>query len=847
MALTSRELRDAFQKNGDIEIIMSQIEESLSDENLSNNQRNEIEKLKDEIYEKYPDLKPKTEDASNEKELSQPIRIQEDVLKDREYMNLVGNEAKREFVINEFRNGIFSDQSHMLFYLEQYTKGEIIPDEKDMEKLNYLLSGEVIRDRVSSIEESILKNEASPRTYLGTGDTRGIMSDLDIGAAIREDKAKKVKDDLDSVIENARNAAAQRKLDGDLKKHIEAKTKAEEALKDSKWWRFRRNAQLRNAIVDIDPVGYYRQQSNASTDGISKMYYEIRASIAGRDENRFERLGRRLDRVTELQARDAGARWLSTKFFDKLKTKAELLVRRSPEKLMEKMVKTGNITSLSAYLDKYKENQESIISSLPKGTKLQQNAHLQRTQMLDSVSDKLKEGIKSYEDQLGELSLPDRSADQGRVIMQSYVERLESQVKKIQSSYNAYIERDPVYLAAVKLHGEDEAKKLFSKKFTKEEVLTQIAKDQGYESIKEFLIARGVKESEAESVAAAILKESGKNNDRANSEEQEDKTKENETPESQDTVENKGFGAKDSDAKELILDDKTNTQLASDLSKDGWNKEGDGSIYSRVGDDGKKQTIEFLYNPENKKYSMNTLDADGNKRDATKEDYVAMAKAMYANGTTSVTITDLPAAELEMARDALEKAGIVINNGEDVERRIQAHKEEKAAEEQKTKEKEENSEGSPKPVENEEESPVIQVEGESKTSSKGEDGKVETTKKDDINLVNVTNYIKGLRLDGRTDMETKGEKTVKFRDLNDEEKKLAKQLHAHRMNIIKQAKAKGLSEKDIEAAATAGTVAWLKGRLSGTKSTPKRKKQINDLAKANVSVAMKSKSGNESR
>ena len=96
-------------------------------------------------------------------------------------------------------------------------------------------------------------------------------------------------------------------------------------------------------------------------------------------------------------------------------------------------------------------------------------------------------------------------------------------------------------------------------------------------------------------------------------------------------------------------------------------------------------------------------------------------------------------------------------------------------------------------------------------------------------------------------METKGEKTVKFRDLNDEEKKLAKQLHAHRMNIIKKAKAKTLSEKDIEAAATAGTVAWLKGRLSSTKSTPKRKKQINDLAKANVSRAMQSNKVNTDR
>ena len=86
-------------------------------------------------------------------------------------------------------------------------------------------------------------------------------------------------------------------------------------------------------------------------------------------------------------------------------------------------------------------------------------------------------------------------------------------------------------------------------------------------------------------------------------------------------------------------------------------------------------------------------------------------------------------------------------------------------------------------------------------------------------------------------MKEAGKDPKKFSDLNEEERKLARQLHAHRMNIIKQAKKKGIKEEDIYTAAEQGTVNWLKGRLSNTTSTKKRDKQIKELANANVRIS----------
>lgn len=107
----------------------------------------------------------------------------------------------------------------------------------------------------------------------------------------------------------------------------------------------------------------------------------------------------------------------------------------------------------------------------------------------------------------------------------------------------------------------------------------------------------------------------------------------------------------------------------------------------------------------------------------------------------------------------------------------------------------------------------------------------------EINLQNVTDYIKGLRPEGLKELKEAGKDPKKFSDLNEEERKLARQLHAHRMNIIKQAKKKGIKEEDIYTAAEQGTVNWLKGRLSNTTSTKKRDKQIKELANANVRIS----------
>ena len=178
--------------------------------------------------------------------------------KHKEYLKLFGNEARREFVIKEFRNGVFSDQSHMDFYLEQYAKGEISVDkEEDGKRLSNLLKGEFIDEHVSNLSKSILANEASPKTYVGAGDTYGMKSDLGIEGAVEGYKNNKIKHELDNIIEEAKYAAAQRKLGGSVGKYNDVIAKASEALSDSKWWQLRRKHQLKRAIKDIDPSAYY--------------------------------------------------------------------------------------------------------------------------------------------------------------------------------------------------------------------------------------------------------------------------------------------------------------------------------------------------------------------------------------------------------------------------------------------------------------------------------------------------------------------------------------------------------------------------------------------------------------
>ena len=113
MILTSRELRAAYNNgNCDFEILSSQIEEALGQEGLSNNQRDEIEKLKQEIEQSR--VTAKQEENSSKQQETEEVTTTPNSPHD-EFKKAKNNEERRKIAIQEFQNGEFTHQEHKDF------------------------------------------------------------------------------------------------------------------------------------------------------------------------------------------------------------------------------------------------------------------------------------------------------------------------------------------------------------------------------------------------------------------------------------------------------------------------------------------------------------------------------------------------------------------------------------------------------------------------------------------------------------------------------------------------------------------------------------------------------------
>lgn len=95
----------------------------------------------EEIQSKYPVLNDKLRETTAPTPKSSEIVLETNVQAHSEYQSLIGNEARREFVMDEFENGKFSDASHIDFFLEQYAKGELYIKDEDKDKFNKLIEG----------------------------------------------------------------------------------------------------------------------------------------------------------------------------------------------------------------------------------------------------------------------------------------------------------------------------------------------------------------------------------------------------------------------------------------------------------------------------------------------------------------------------------------------------------------------------------------------------------------------------------------------------------------------------------------------------------------------------------
>ena len=359
MALTSRELRAAYNNgNYDFEILSSQIEEALGQEGLPNNQRNEIEKLKEEIEQNR--VTANQEESSNKQQETEEVAATSNSQDYDEFKKAKNNAERRKIVIQEFQNGEFTHQEHIDFFIEQFAKGEISIDKQNEEmrsKLENILGGkEGMQQRRKTLLKSIVSNSLNTYTTTASGMAPVIGKD-DFGLSVaKEDVRKKGnKTDFDEFMaEVDRLALLKRELGAEQKEKV---AKREEELRKNleefksgekklKWYQLRRQQRLNKVDEKLDPIGYWNEQRQYNG---SSLYVQFMHRRATQRTNNTEKYKEKLNNVIEAKAIDASTGWFSKRVGEKIKAKTTILFSRSPEKLLEKFQQNATVSDMAEY------------------------------------------------------------------------------------------------------------------------------------------------------------------------------------------------------------------------------------------------------------------------------------------------------------------------------------------------------------------------------------------------------------------------------------------------------------------------------------------------------------------
>lgn len=837
------ENKDNPDKLKDLQSLALSITETYFTNTGENGGNNDIAKLSDymqsklktilgensTVTSKYPELTAKIKEITTPEPVKEPqiISLEANTQAHAEYQALTGNEARRQFVSNEFKSGKFSDPSHIDFFLEQYNKDEIlINSEEDKKKLEKLLDGidgytgaetkmQNLADRIvkSSLTQTVLKPGMTVPS--GTIPTPEMMETKDVDLGLSEtlkkmDKAGK-KDDIYQMIDEANKEAIRYRYDGGNNNLVsDYAGKIRKAQSEAKWYQFKRKRALSKSLKGLTPQTYWDTKIVNGT-ALSSRYYRFRKWLAGDRTKDFQTNVQKLNNVIELRTQDASMRWMSTNFWKKLKTKASLLFEKSPEKLTEKLLKDSDkarVESLMADLNKR-------LSNLPEATtKLENRGRNTAQELLKSALKTIGEYPKTLDQQKAD-ALKDLQLHTTKAGLQAekFQKGLEAHVAQLREKANKALQKDQQYLAYVKLHGEKAAKEKFNveKMITTDKVMDEILKAQGYsaEEIKEIKQKLGMNEKQ----------------------EEKKETKEEKTDEQTEEREDKKA------PKEIHLDG-----VVRDDSKPVEGYEATNEAKLNVSEDGSR-------------YDFITTDKDGKSRNPTQEEIEKMVSALPKDA--KITLEDsFSAGTQEAILKELEKQGIAVEDKEKTLEQIQkrrekeeadkkADEERRAAEEKRRAEEEaarqtENpekpvntDENTGKPTDNSENSgkPAAEEKDRKNDSEKKQaDGQGKTDKKDkqEPSLDKVSKYFKGLAAGQKCE--------VKFKDLSPEEQKIARQMHAVRMNAIKTAKDKKLDEKGTSALIEHASVNYLRGvvakRSQGKKPTRKQNTQINTVSQA---------------
>ncbi len=518
MALTSRELRAAYNNgNYDFEILSSQIEEALGQENLSNNQRDEIEKLKKEIEQNR--VTANQEESSNKQQEAEEVAATPNNQDHDEFKKAKNNEERRKIVKKEFLTGELTHQEHIDFFIEQFAKNQLGIDKENEEtrsKLENILGGkEGILQRRETLLKSIVSNSLNTYTTTASGMAPVIGKD-DFGLSVAKDDVTKKsnKTEFDELMAEAdRLALLKRELGTERKEDV---AKREEILRKNlkefqsgekklKWYQFRRQRRLNKADEKLDPIRYWNEQRQHNGDSLYVQFMHSRAIWrAKKRTNNTEKYKEKLNNVIEAKAIDASIGWFSKRVGKKIKAKTTILFSRSPEKLLEKFKQNATVSDMAEY---QKELQAKLTSKKESYnpdiyTTSERAEQEQYTKYYGGFAEKLEEAAKQKRNDVDNLEKGMKGTKHSSDKPEMVVGNLKSKLEQVKRSFEQAEKDDIVLKAWNNFH---DANSDETGKFSDDQILQIICDQSGFANIDGLLRSMGIQENKVSELKEQIL------------------------------------------------------------------------------------------------------------------------------------------------------------------------------------------------------------------------------------------------------------------------------------------------------------------------------------------------------
>lgn len=601
------------------------------------------------------------------------------------------NQERRNFVYQEFRNGKFTSQAHADFYINQLAEGNCpFPTGEEVEKLKTLLGGEKgITELQENIANNIVKNAVDmkvPPMVTGMAVTPEMLTpdDLGLSAAVASYKRNQNKDDIDYLLREAQKAAITNRLIGyeqDKNPYENFVGELKKQKNETPAWRLNRRRKLENAIRDVDPKSYYAAKSvTGNWLGRKTGYYKLRLGIInskqgtfkagenGQKEKdkpgKFDRLAQRLDKTLKLQKDAEASTLFSRTGGKKLRAKFQLFFRRSPEKLIKKMMNTANKTQLEAYTKKLEKDITTAKSQvLGDGKSIDANNAYQKK--LQSIINQSKDRANALDEQQKNMikALGNDNIESSMSKFDAFASSLDNKVAFLRERYDTEVRENPKLQLWIKANNGQlpENSRIDSKVvITHEAVLQQIAEKMGYKDIANMLKTLGVPEGEIESIKERLQPKN-----------KEEKTEHDKPVNEQEAVNETQTNEGQQQASELS--NVGNRQPEEDIKPDKTYDNGDTMLLHTADD--------------KSRYDLITKDKDGQTREPTVEEIGALVERLDKDGIKEVVLEDsLSLDTREAMLKAMKEKGLTVTNEEEINRQL--------AEKEQSKEPEHNQPGS---------------------------------------------------------------------------------------------------------------------------------------------------------